>query len=155
MRNKVLLILLSALAVLPILAARGAQVGGDSGKLEFTDVEKQTREFHRYNEEITLTLEQEEVYRQALSELPAPCCSNNTALTCCCPCNMAKSWWGLAKHLIADRGYGVEEVKATVQGWFEFINPDGFSGNVCYTGGCNRAFKDNGCGGMAESHLVF
>ncbi len=95
------------------------------------------------------------MFRRALSQIPAPCCSNNTALTCCCPCNMAQTWWGLAKHLIADEGYGVEEVKAAVEEWFEFINPDGFSGDVCYTGGCDRPFADNGCGGMDPQRVVF
>lgn len=123
--------------------------------LEFTDVREQTREFMKYEETIVLTPEQEAVYKEALSAIPAPCCSDNSALTCCCPCNMAKSWWGLSKHLIANEGYDVPQVQAAVQEWFEFINPDGFSGDVCATGGCFRSFADNGCGGMNHEEVVF
>ena len=82
--------------------------------------------------------------RQALSRIPAPCCSDNSAYTCCCPCNMAKTWWGLSHHLIANEGYDADEVQAAVEEWIEFINPKGFSGNACYTGGCPRPFHRNG-----------
>lgn len=122
---------------------------------EFSDIRAQTAEFIAYNDSIQLTPEQEAIKKQALTKIPAPCCSDNTADSCCCPCNMAKSWWGLAKHLIADEGYTADRVQAAVEGWIAFINPDGFSGDVCYTGGCSRAFRDNGCGGMNEEQLVF
>jgi len=121
----------------------------------FTDVRAQTKEFIGYYNSIELTPEQELVKRQALSRIPAPCCSDNTAYTCCCPCNMAKSWWGLTHHLIVDEGYGADEVQAAVEEWIDFINPKGFSGNSCYTGGCPRPFHRNGCGGMDENHIVF
>ena len=121
----------------------------------FGDVEEETRKFHSYYRSIDLTPEQDAIMRDALIELPAPCCSDKTALTCCCKCNMAKSWWGLSKHLIADRGMGAEEVKTAVSEWFQYINPRGFSGDSCYTGGCARPFRENGCGGMTEETLVF
>ena len=121
----------------------------------FTDVREQTREFHAYNREIALTPEQQAIMEEALTQLPAPCCSTETALTCCCSCNMARSWWGLAKHLIADRGLEAEQVRTAVAEWFEFINPQGFSGDSCYTGGCGRPFHENGCGGMKEDEIVF
>lgn len=153
MKKHLVALALTAIAVAVPLALAGC--GRADAAERFTDVEKQTREFMRYNETIELDPEQEAVFRRALSQIPAPCCSNNTALTCCCPCNMALAWWGLTKHLIANEGLGVEEVKAVVEEWFEFINPNGFSGDVCYTGGCNRAFADNGCGGMDPAHVVF
>ena len=59
-----------------------------------------------------MTPEQEAIKKTALTKIPAPCCSDNTAYTCCCPCNMAKTWWGLANHLIANEGYGAEQVQA-------------------------------------------
>ena len=124
-------------------------------ELDFTDVERQTREFMEYEKTIELTPEQEEIKRQALTALPAPCCSDNSAYTCCCPCNSARAWWGLAAHLIVDRGYDAEQVRDKVAEWFEFINPDGWSGDACYTRGCMRAFKHNGCGGMSDQHVVF
>lgn len=146
---------LVALAVLGLVAVTATACGRASAGERFTDVREHTREFMRYNQEIVLDAEQERIFRKALSEIPAPCCSNNPALTCCCPCNMAQTWWGLAKHLIANEGYGVDEVKAGVEEWIEFINPDGFSGDVCYTGGCNRPFHENGCGGMDPANVRF
>lgn len=123
--------------------------------IEFTDVKAHTREFMGYYEAIEITPEQEQVKRQALTAIKAPCCSDNTAYTCCCPCNMAKTWWGLANHLIANEGYGADEVQAAVEGWIEFINPKGFSGEACYTGGCARPFHRDGCGGMDQRNVVF
>ncbi|MEJ2085808.1 MAG: hypothetical protein P8Y44_09040 [Acidobacteriota bacterium] len=121
----------------------------------FTDVKEQTLQFHAFNRDIQLTPEQEAVMSEALKGLKAPCCADKTALTCCCQCNMAKSWWGLSKHLIAERGLGSEEVRTAVREWFEYINPDGFSGDSCYVGRCSRPFHDNGCGGMNEEDIVF
>lgn len=103
--------------------------------------------------EIELTEEQEKVMKDALEPMPAPCCSDNSAYTCCCPCNLAKAWWGLSKHLIAEQSASVEEVRETVGEWFELVNPDGFSGDICPTGGCNRAMSNNGCGGMRAVHV--
>ena len=121
----------------------------------FSDARQQTKEFHAYNRSITLTGEQQAVMEEALTGLKAPCCADKTALTCCCECNMAKSWWGLSKHLIADQGLNAEQVQTAVSEWLEFINPDGFSGNACYTGGCGRPFRQNGCGGMNENSVIF
>lgn len=132
-----------------------ATAGSVEPPLMFHDVRAQTKEFVAYNRSIKLTSEQELVRQEALSSVPAPCCADNSADTCCCPCNMAKSWWGLSNHLIADQGYEAKEVAAAVEGWIEFINPDGFSGDACYTGGCSRPFDSNGCGGMNESQIVF
>ena len=72
---------------------------------KFTDVRQHTAAFHQYDRTIKLTPAQQAIYREALEGLPAPCCQDNTALTCCCPCNSARAWWGLAKHLVADLGY--------------------------------------------------
>ena len=145
---------LGALTLASTLLLAGSGPANESGE-RFHDVRAQTAEFMRYHRTIHLDPEQELVFRRALAALPAPCCSNNTALTCCCPCNMAQSWWGLAKYLIADEGLGEEGVKRVVAEWFEFINPDGFSGDVCYTGGCNRPFAENGCGGMDPENVRF
>lgn len=135
--------------VLPSLAAEG------SGDLEFTDVKAQSAQFIQYYREIQLTPEQEAVKKEALTALPAPCCSDNTAYTCCCPCNMSLTIWGLSHYLITEKGYGADALKAKVKEWISFINPEGFSGDVCYTGGCNRPFKENGCGGMRPGHVTW
>jgi len=144
------LILLAGVAGMAFAAATA------SSSVTFSDVEKQTREFIAYNDSIKLNAQQEAVKKKALEAIPAPCCSDNTAYTCCCPCNMAKSIWGLSAYLITEQGMGAEAVQSKVKEWIEFINPAGFSGDVCYTaGGCSRAFKSNGCGGMHPSQLTF
>jgi len=137
-----------ALAAFPFLAE-------DADPVPFTDVRRQTAEFIELQKTIVLTAEQEAVKREALEAIPAPCCSDNTAYTCCCPCNMSLSIWGLSHLLIARHGYDAEQVGAKVKDWIELINPDGFSGNVCYTGGCGRPFKHNGCGGMKPGHVTW
>ena len=115
----------------------------------------ETERFVSYDRDIQLTPEQEQVRVAALTPLPAPCCKNFSAATCCCRCNMAKATWGLAKQLIVRERANAERVRLTVAAWHRAINPDGFTGDACFTGGCNRAFAKNGCGGMVEGELVF
>ena len=142
------------LAAVGLYAGRDMMTRADAG-IAFADVKTQTARFHSYHETIVLDAGQERVFREALSALPAPCCKDKTAYTCCCQCNMAKSWWGLAKHAIANEKYGVDEVKTVVEDWFDYINPTGFTGDACYTGGgCTRPFRQNGCGGMNEARVV-
>ncbi len=160
MRDKLFALVSTVLIVATGLAVHTMAGSGKAGSpanqiLEFTDVQKQTHEFMAYNKSIVLTPDQERIYKTALSALPAPCCSNKTAYTCCCPCNMAQAWWGLSKHLIADMDYDANAVRAKVGEWFKFINPDGFTGDACYTGGCNRPSGSNGCGGMNEKKVIF
>jgi hypothetical protein len=141
---------------LAFLAGAAASLATASDDVVFSDVVKQTHQFMGYERSIQLTPAQEAVKKAALGAIPAPCCSDNSAYTCCCPCNMSRAVWGLANHLIADRGMDAEGVKKKAQEWFQFINPDGFSGDVCYTaGGCNRPFAKNGCGGMSPNKVVF
>ena len=124
--------------------------------IELHDVEAQTVEFIGYDDSIELTADQEAIRVEALSALPAPCCKDNTAATCCCPCVMAKSTWGLSKYLITEKGAGVEEVRQAAADWQTFIQPEGgFSGDICYTGSCNKSFHDNGCGGMNPAAPIF
>ncbi|MGA7617250.1 MAG: hypothetical protein WBX15_18960 [Thermoanaerobaculia bacterium] len=127
-----------------------------SGKMVFNDVAKQTAEFMGYDKILKLTAEQEKVRRTALESIPAVCCSQYSAYTCCCPCNFSKTVWGLSKYLVAKKGYNVAQVKETVQQWIHFVNPRGFTGDACFTdGGCQRPFNQNGCGGMSETEIVF
>ena len=121
----------------------------------FTGDRAETERFVAYERDIQLTPEQERVRLAALTPLPAPCCKNFSAATCCCRCNMAKATWGLAKHLIVHERASAERVRSTVAAWHSAINPDGFTGDACFTGGCSRAFAKNGCGGMEEGQLVF
>ena len=124
-------------------------------RMQFNDVRQHTRQFHAYNRSIQLTAKQRAVMHEALSGVRAPCCADRTAATCCCPCNMAKTWWGLSKYLIAEHDYGADQVREAVTDWIRFINPDGFTGDACYTGRCNKPFHENGCGGMSENKVIF
>ena len=146
---KPFLFVLAALAVATLSIAAAPKPKAED--LKFNDVPAQTVEFIGYYKSIQLTSEQEAIKRAALTQLPAPCCSDNTAYTCCCPCNMAKSTWGLAAYLITQKGYDAERLKTKVAEWHKAINPAGFSGNVCATGGCGRSFAKNGCGGMGAT----
>lgn len=126
-------------------AARAAAEGGPT----FTGERAETERFIAWERDIRLTAEQEAVRVAALTPLPAPCCKQFSAATCCCRCNMAKATWGLAKHMIV-AGSSAEQVRAAVAAYHLAINPEGFSGDVCATGGCGRAFAHDGCGGMGE-----
>ena len=121
--------------------------------VQFTDARSQAAEFVSYHHSIDLTHEQQEVMDGALTSMRAPCCNQYSMATCCCPCNFAKSVWGLSKFLIASHGYDADEVRYTVEEWVRFINPIGYSGDVCSTKGCNRPFEQNGCGGMDEAQI--
>lgn len=122
--------------------------------ITFTDARKQTREFIGYFRSIKLTPEQERIKVAALSALPAPCCAKFSLATCCCPCNMSKAVWGMAAWLITEKGQGVEQVREAAVDWLAFINPNGFSGEACFKGGCKRPAAQDGCGGMDEAHLL-
>lgn len=120
----------------------------------FTDVAEQSEAFLGYHTSIQLTPAQEDIKNEALTEIPAPCCSDQTAATCCCQCNLGRTIWGLSNHLIADLGYDAPQVQTTVEQWIAFINARGFSGDACYRGGCGRSFEDNGCGGMVAGEII-
>ena len=47
----------------------------------FDDAKRQTHEFIEYYDSIQLSAAQEAVKKEALTALPAPCCSDNTAST--------------------------------------------------------------------------
>ncbi len=149
------LILSAATLVLAAGFAAFATLQAADDDLVFHDVKAQTAEFMGYYKSIQLTPEQEAVKKEALTALPAPCCSDNTAYTCCCPCNMSMTIWGLSNYLVAEKGIDAEALKAKVQEWIAFINPKGFSGEVCYKGQCGRSFANGGCGGMNPDHVVW
>jgi hypothetical protein len=135
-------------------APRAQRSGADATAADANDPtfighRAETERFLAWERDIQLTPEQEKVRVTALTPLPAPCCKEFSAATCCCRCNMAKATWGLAKHMIVE-GASAEEVRTAVASFHRAINPDGFSGDVCATGGCGRPFAHNGCGGMGE-----
>ncbi len=134
-----------------------AEASSTSGTslIHFTDVERQTEEFLGYGKMIKLTPEQEKIKETALGDIKAVCCKDFSALTCCCPCNFSKALWGMSAYLIAEKGATAAQVKEAVHEWIHFVNPKGFSGDACFTGGCTRSFAENGCGGMNEDDVQF
>lgn len=140
---------------LALLCTTASALEGPSwqGAVTFTDVHGQAAEFIAYDRSIALTPEQKQVMDEALTSIPAPCCSNFSIATCCCPCNLAKAVWGLSKFLIAKQQFSATQVKPAVTEWLQFTNPGGYTGNACFTKGCDRPFARNGCGGMDDRHI--
>ncbi|MHB0972418.1 MAG: hypothetical protein ACYC7A_03970 [Thermoanaerobaculia bacterium] len=134
--------------------ARPATVAVLGGKLVFADVAAQSRQFIGYYSSIRLAAEHEAIKREVLAPMPAACCKNSNALTCCCTCNLSKTIWGLSNYVLAQHGANADQLRKTVRAWKDHVNPAGYSGDTCYSGGCSRALDDNGCGGMSESNLV-
>lgn len=128
--------------------------GPGTAAVRFTDAHQQAAEFISYHHAIALSTEQQRVMEEGLSPIAAPCCDQHTIATCCCPCNLAKSAWGLSKLLIARHGANAGQVRTAVTEWLQFINPGGYTGDACFTRGCNRPFEENGCGGMDDRYVV-
>ena len=130
-----------------------------------------TKRFIDYYHSASLTSQQRATMRDALLPLRAPCCDDNSMATCCCPCNLAKSVWGLSGYLIADQGYNAGQVREAALQWLRFIHSDyyvmrelenrgvdpGIYGlsyeSPCYNGRYELPFVDGGCGGMEALRL--
>lgn len=119
----------------------------------FDGTREETQRFMDMNRDITLTSDQEAVRLEALSQLPAPCCGEFSAATCCCECNIARAIWGLSKSLIVE-GAEAAEVKEDVQAWLKAVNSSGYTGEACSLGKCSKSPKEGGCGGMEEDNLI-
>lgn len=145
---------LGATAVFGQVSSSGAKTPKPE-TLAFEGSRAEAERFIGYHRSIHLTPKQEATKREALEAIPAPCCSNFSAATCCCECNLAKTIWGLSNLLIAEKGFGAEQVRDAVNTWIAAIDPSGFPGDSCSTGGCGRSFEEGGCGGMLESQLTF
>lgn len=125
----------------------------ENGEIKFYDVGEQAPQFVSYYDSITLTPEQEKIKSDALSTMPAPCCNDYSMLTCCCPCILSKSVWGLSNFMITEKGYDAEQVGDAVSEWLNFTNEDGYAGDACYAGRCESPFEEDGCGGMEKMVL--
>lgn len=155
-RRVIWLLALAAVTVFPLsgyLLAGDDEVDWAAGR--FAGSREEVETFMAYNRSIELTAPQEEIRTTALKAIPAPCCSKFSAATCCCECNLTRSIWGLSKYLIIERGAGAEQVRQAVTAWIGTLNPAGYPGDTCFTGGCNKSFKTSGCGGMKENKLIF
>lgn len=150
-----------ACAAMFVLAAAGAAAGlATTGKnrkaagLDLKEVRAKAERYIDYENAVPLNAAQARVKAEALNAIPAPCCRDYTMLTCCCPCNLAKSVWGLSHYLIAKKGFTAPQVKGEVFRWLDSINPAGSTGNACFKGGCGRPFSKNGCGGMEATQVI-
>ena len=124
------------------------------GKIVFRDPKAQAVEFIGYYHTINLTPEQEAIKKAALQPMPAACCRESSAYTCCCPCNLSKTVWGLSNKAISQYGANAQQVRQVVDSWLAYVNPEnGFSGESCYKGGCGNPAHRGGCAGMEESKL--
>jgi hypothetical protein len=124
------------------------------GQLVFSDVTAQSREFIGYYHTIQLTPEQEAIKATVLEAMPAACCNGSTAYTCCCPCNLSKTLWGLSNYLITERDVSKAQLAEAVYTWLNYTNPRGYTGDACYRGACEGQFHSNGRGGMDETKLT-
>lgn len=141
----------------PLCAALALEHAGAAGQktapMRFHDVSAQTIQFIGYSKSIVLTAEQQDLKDRVLAKIPAPCCKDYPMATCCCPCNLAKSVWGLSNYLIVEKNASATQVDKAVKQWLRFTNAKGYSGDVCDTGGCDRPFSANGCGGMDDQNF--
>ncbi len=77
-------ILISSLIVILVCSA-ALTVGPAQGERplpEFNNLKENTGKFIKYYYNIQLTASEQTILEKALSEIPAPCCSDHTALTC-------------------------------------------------------------------------
>ena len=151
--NKILVFFILALMIGSL--AESAPAKKAENKMKFTDVKAQTLEFIGYYKSIKLTPAQEKLKNDTLAPLPAPCCSEFSMATCCCPCNLSKSIWGLSNYLIAKKNYNSAQLKTAVLEWLAFTHKGQRAGDACSTGRCANSFSNDGCGGMRESNIVF
>ncbi len=148
----------TGLMVLVVVLGAGAEASKDDGARwlagEFEGSREEVLKLMAHYESIRLTPEQEKVRREALGPVPAYCCKDFSAATCCCECNLSRSLWGLSKYLIVEKNAGALEVRAAVSSLVEVLNPSGYEGTTCPTGRCNLPFKEGGCGGMDKNRLM-
>ena len=141
-------------APIAVVAEAGTPVSVLGGKITFRDPKAQAEEFMSDYHTIALTPAQEAIKKAALEPMPAACCRDSSAYTCCCPCNLSKTVWGLSNVAIAKYGANAKEVQQAVQSWLGYVNPtNGFRGDACYRGGCGEPAHRGGCAGMEESKL--
>lgn len=151
------LILLAA--IIPFIGAcenhkqNATPASGVGNESVFTGTTEEVQHFMDLERNIDLTPDEEQIRVAALSQIPAPCCKEFGADTCCCPCNLAKAIWGLSKSMIRN-GASTNEVRDSVLAWLKVLNPAGYAGDACDKGRCDKPVKGDACGGMNENHLI-
>lgn len=117
-------------------------------------VQARAKELIRYSD-MVLAPEQQAIKAEVLGSIPAVCCKKFPLLTCCCPCNLSKTVWGLSNYLIVAERADAARLRTEVKDWLHLTNPAGYSGDACFHGGCKRPFAENGCGGMDQANVLF
>ena len=74
-----------------VIVVSVASLPAAKDEIVFDDVKARTRQFMEWEKTIRLTPEQEAVKKAALTAMPAPCCDDNSAYTCCCSCNVSRA----------------------------------------------------------------
>ena len=135
-------------------ALRGMDHSSSAPTRPSHDVAGKAAEFIGFSRSIRLTPAQQALRDRVLDRIPAACCAKFSARTCCCPCNLARTVWGLPNFLIVRQGADDAALDRGVRQWLALVNPAGFSGKACdQAGGCARKFSRDGCGGMSEGDL--
>ena len=158
LKSQLRIAVIACLAALAAVLGAGAEPSADRGDAwlagEFEGSREEVLELMAHYEAIQLTPEQEAVRREALGPVPAFCCKNFSAATCCCECNLSRTLWGLSKVLITQKNADAGQVRDAVRALVEVLNPSGYRGDTCTTGRCNTPFKKGGCGGMNKDRLL-
>lgn len=81
-RKRGVLILISSLILILLFAVTVGLAQGERPLPEFKDLKGDTGKFISYYYNIQLTVSEQKILEKALSKIPAPCCSDHTALTC-------------------------------------------------------------------------
>jgi len=134
-----------------------------------------TQQFIDWHNSLELSAEEQSIRDAALDPLVAPCCDSYPMTSCCCPCNLARSVWGLSAYLITEKGYEVNQLRESADQWLHFIRPDYYVARAleeeranpqefglttvssCFADRCELPFHSRtsfghlgGCGGMEE-----
>ncbi len=121
----------------------------NTDNIYFIELKNKTETFISYYYSIKIDEKEDAILRKALGNIPAPCCADYPAYTCCCECNLKRTIHGLSKYLLK-QNLSADDITTIVLSWIEFVNPAGFTGDSCYIGNCEKPFYKNGCGGMEK-----
>ncbi len=81
-RKRGVLILISSLILTLLFSVAVGLAQGERPLPEFKDLKEDTGKFISYYYNIQLSVSEQKILGKALSEIPAPCCSDHSALTC-------------------------------------------------------------------------
>jgi hypothetical protein len=107
-----------------------------------------------YDRQLKLTPRQERLATEALERLPSFCMSHGSAAHRCCGCNAGRASWGLAKYLLVEKGYRVQDVRASIAAWQAAAMPKSGAHHRCPSTHCFLALHENGCAGMDPAQIT-